>query len=265
MLDIDRNQIHLWVAVFDKLRDEALLRRYQNLLTLEEQKQQARFYFAKDRQRYLVTRALVRVVLSKYTTIEPQDWTFAVNSYGKPRIANVDDLAQRISFNISHTNSLILLGVTGDIALGVDVENYCLREAPVDLADHFFAPEELEELRALPIALQHYRFFEYWTLKECYIKARGMGLSVPLDQFGFRFPTDSTLRAFMRPGLNDFASRWRFWQFRPSPCYLAAVCAEHCDVPPQLIVRTIAPLAEERVIEYALLRTSEVLPATNAC
>ena len=264
MLDIDRNQIHLWMAFFDRLQDEALLQKYQNLLALDEQKLQTRFYFARDRQRYLVTRALVRVVLSKYTTIEPKDWTFAMNSYGKPRIANVDDRAQRLSFNISHTNSLILLGVTGDMALGVDVENYCLREAPIDLADHFFAPAEVDDLRALPIALQHYRFFEYWTLKESYIKARGTGLSVPLDQFGFRFPTDSTLRAFMQPGLNDFASCWRFWQFRPAPCYLAAVCAEHCGLAPQLIVRTIAPLAEEKIIEYALLRTSEVLAATSA-
>jgi 4'-phosphopantetheinyl transferase len=260
MLDIDRNQIHLWLAFFDRLRDETLLQRYYSLLTLEEQRRQARFHFAIDRQRYLVTRALVRVVLSHYITIEPQDWTFSVNSYGRPRIANVDDRAQRISFNISHTNSLILLGVTGDMALGVDVENYCLRAAPMDIADHFFAPEEVADLRAQPSARQRERFFEYWTLKECYIKARGIGLSVPLDQFGFQFPSDGTLSAFMQPCLNDSPSRWRFWQFRPAPCYLAAVCGEHCEVMPQLTIRRIVPLAQEEIIEYTLLRTSEASP-----
>jgi 4'-phosphopantetheinyl transferase len=260
MLDIDRNQIHLWVAFVDGLQDEALSQRYQSLLTLEEQKRQARFYFARDRQRYLVTRALVRVVLSKYTAIDPHTWTFNVNSYGKPRIANADDRTQRISFNISHTNSLILLGVTVDMALGVDVENYCVRDAPVDIADRFFAAEEVAELRALPEALRRERFFEYWTLKECYIKARGMGLSVPFDQFGFRFPTDDTLRVCMQPGLDDCASRWRFWQLRLAPCYLAAVCAQNCYVMPQLIVRTITPLAEEQITDYTLLRTSGAWP-----
>jgi len=257
MLDIDRDQIHLWLAFFDEIRDERLLQRYYNLMTLEEQKQQSRFHFLIDQQRYLVTRALVRVALSRYAAIEPQDWAFAANAHGRPGIGNVDGHAQRISFNISHTNSLILLGVTCDNALGVDVENYCAREALVDIADRFFAPEEVAELRALPKARQRERFFEYWTLKECYIKARGMGLSIPLDQFSFRFPSEETLCVSMHPDLNDRPSRWRFWQFRLAACYLAAVCAEHSEAMPRLIVRKVVPLTQEEPFDYTRLRTSE--------
>jgi 4'-phosphopantetheinyl transferase len=257
MLDIDRDHIHLWFVFPDEIRDEALLQRYYHLMTMEEQRQQSRFRLVIDQRRYLVTRALVRVVLSRYAPIEPRDWVFAANAFGRPAIANVEHRAQCISFNISHTNSLILLGVTCKRALGVDVENCSVRKAWADIADHCFAPEEVAELRALPKARQRERFFEYWTLKECYIKARGMGLSIPLGQFSFRFPTEETLCVSMHPDLNDCPSRWRFWQFRPTACYCAAVCAEHSGVVPRLMVRKVVPFMKEERFEYERLRTSE--------
>ena len=257
MLDIDRDQIHLWMTFFDEMRDERLLRRYYSLLAPEEQEQQGRFHFVIDRHRYLVTRALVRAALSRYVAIEPRDWTFAADAYGRPRITNVDRRAQRISFNISHTNSLILLGVTCDRALGVDVENYCTRNALIDIADRFFAPEEVGELQALPGERQRERFFEYWTLKESYIKARGMGLSIPLGQFSFRLPCERTLRVSMQPELNDCPSRWRFWQFRPAACYLVAICAECTEATPQLIARKVVPLVREEAFDCERVRMSE--------
>jgi 4'-phosphopantetheinyl transferase len=161
MLDTDPDQIHLWLTFLDEIRDEKLLRRYRGLLAPEEQRRLGRFVFTIDQTRYLVTRALVRTVLSRYVAIEPQDWSFAENVFGRPEIANDDDRSRRIAFNISHSNSLILLGVTGNKVLGVDVENYYARKAPLDIADSLFAPEELAGLRALPDAQQCERFFEY--------------------------------------------------------------------------------------------------------
>jgi 4'-phosphopantetheinyl transferase len=257
MLDLDRGQIHLWMAFFDEIRDEELLQRYDRLLAPEEREQRRRFHFEIDRHRYLITRALVRAVLSRYAAIEPRGWTFAANAYGKPAIANADRSAQRITFNISHTNSLILLGMTSDGALGVDVENCRARGAPLNISDQIFAPEELAELHALPRTQQHDRFFEYWTLKESYIKARGMGLSIPLGRFSFRFPSETTVRVSMRPELNDHPSRWRFWQFRPAASHLAAVCAEATEASQQLVARKVVPLLREEVFDCERVRTSE--------
>jgi 4'-phosphopantetheinyl transferase len=257
MLDLERGQIHLWMAFFDEIRDEGLLQRYDRLLAPEEREQRRRFHFEIDQHRYLITRALVRSVLSRYATVEPQEWTFAANAYGKPAIAKADRSAQHINFNISHTNSLILLGMTSDGALGVDVENYRAREAPLNIANQFFAPEELRELQALPRAQQHDRFFECWTLKESYIKALGMGLSIPLGWFSFCFPGEGTLRVSMRPELNDSPSRWRFWQFRSAASYLAAVCAEAAEASQQLVARKVVPLLREEVIDCESVRTSK--------
>src|SRR5205823_5574435 len=111
--------------------------------------------------------------------------------YGRPETANSE--ASNLSFNISHTHSLIVLGVTRGRALGVDVENFRAREVSIDVADRYFAPQEVAVLNASPQHEQQYRFFEYWTFKESYIKARGMGLSLPLDKFSFHYPDDGAV------------------------------------------------------------------------
>src|SRR5438132_13709418 len=151
---------------------------------------------------------------------------FSTNAYGRPEIVNPPAWDACLSFNIYRTHSLIVLGVTRRRALGVDVENVCTREISIDIADRYFAPEEVAALRAAPPRQQQYRFFEYWTFKEAYIKARGMGLSLPLDKFSFRYPDDRAVEIAIDPELTDETARWQFWQFRPRTEYLVAICAE---------------------------------------
>jgi 4'-phosphopantetheinyl transferase len=125
------------------------------------------------------------------------------------------------------------------------------------IANQFFAAEESAELQALPRAQQLGRFFEYWTLKESYIKARGMGLCIDLGCFGFQFPGERTVRISIRPELDDRPSRWRFWQFRPAAAYLAAICAEAAEASQQLVAWKVVPLLHEEVFDCKIVRTSE--------
>jgi 4'-phosphopantetheinyl transferase len=250
-------EIHLWLAFYDEITDEHLLSEYRALLNPAEKEQQSRFYFARDRLRYLVTRALVRTVLSRYLPIHPRDWMFSTNAYGCPKIANAEAKEECISFNISHTHSLIVLGVTRHRALGVDVENVEAREALLDIADRFFAPQEVAALNAVPAQQQQYRFFEYWTFKESYIKARRMGLSLPLDKFSFHYSHDQSVEIAIDPELADDATRWQFWQFRPRSEYLVAICAERVgDEPPILTVRQAVPMVSEKSYTPEFLRIS---------
>ena len=251
-------EIHLWLTFYDAISDERLHCAYRELLNAAEQTQELRFYFAKDRRRYLVTRALVRTVLSRYASIAPRDWIFSANAYGRPEIANAEAREEYLTFNISHTHSLIVLGVTQRRALGVDVENFAAREISIDIADRFFAPEEVAALAVVPRHQQQYRFFEYWTFKEAYIKARGMGLSLPLDKFSFHLPHDRAVDIAIHPELADDASRWQFWQFRPTPEYLVAVCAERLGTQsPRLVVHKIVPGRDENILSPVFLRTSQ--------
>lgn len=248
-------EIHLWLAFYDEITDEHLLSEYRALLNPAEKEQQSRFYFSRDRLRYLVTRALVRTVLSRYLPIHPRDWMFSTNAYGCPEIANAEAKEECISFSISHTHSLIVLGVTRHRALGVDVENVEAREALLDIADRFFAPQEVAALNAVPAQQQQYRFFEYWTFKESYIKARRMGLSLPLDKFSFHYSHDQSVEIAIDPELADDATRWQFWQFRPRSEYLVAICAERVgDKPPIVTVRQAVPMLSEKRYAPEFLR-----------
>src|SRR5579883_2344010 len=133
ILPLTSGEIHLWLAFYEEIASESLHSAYTNLLNAAEREQQARFYFARDRRRYLVTRALVRTVLSRYLSVRPEELIFYANSYGRPEILNAQAQAVGISFNISHTHSLVVLGVTKQRSLGVDVENVCAREASLDI------------------------------------------------------------------------------------------------------------------------------------
>ncbi|CAN5455923.1 4'-phosphopantetheinyl transferase superfamily protein [soil metagenome] len=255
-LPLSKDQVDLWLVFTDEIQDEALLARYQDLLTPQEKQQQARFHFPRDRHRYLLTRALVREMLSRYAPIAPQDWRFEPSAYGRPLITNEHPHAPAISFNISHTQGLIMLGVVRDRALGVDTETQS-RDAPLEIADRYFSQSESAALHALPAAMQRQRFFELWTLKESYIKARGMGLSIPLDQFSFDLARAGRVALEFESGFDDTASRWRFWQWQVSDHHLAALCLEIASNESVTVTaRRAIPLVREHEVELKLLRTS---------
>jgi 4'-phosphopantetheinyl transferase len=254
-IDLLPGQIHLWFALYDQIQDSQLHVQYRQLLSDSERIQEPRFHFAADRLRYLVTRTMVRTVLSRYAPLSPIDWQFKPNAYGRPGIENAAGMHLR--FNVSHTHHLIVLGVAREREVGVDVENLRARSAPLDIADHYFAPEELAALRSMPLAGQHERFFEYWTFKESYIKARGMGLSIPLDKFSFDLTGAREVRLATDPQLLDQAARWQFWSMRVASDYLVAVCGQKLDGASELVLRSVVPLASEDLLAIDLVRTSE--------
>jgi 4'-phosphopantetheinyl transferase len=259
VLELEHSAIHLWLG-FPETLDVTSLQCCWDILSKDERRREHQFHFPRDQRCYLVTRALVRLVLSRYVSIPPEGWVFGTTSHGRPEILNRDDGARNLVFNISHTRDLIVVGVTCRSALGVDVENTCERVAPLEIAGEFFAPGEASALRDLPREGRAMRFWEYWTFKESYIKARGVGLSLPLDKFNFRFPDERSVDIDIDPALAGDPTSWEFWQFRPTPHHLVALCATRaraCPEPP--VVRQIVPFASERIVPTAFSRHSPSL------
>jgi 4'-phosphopantetheinyl transferase len=196
-------------------------------------------------------------VLSQYEgDIAPAEWIFVPNAHGRPEIVNDHPAATRVCFNISHTRSLVVLALTHSRELGVDTEHFG-RAAPVEIADRFFAPSEVASLHALPPEAQRRRFLEYWTLKESYIKARSMGLSIPLDAFSFEFVGNRGVVMRIDPEQPASATNWLLWQFSVRGDYLIALCAERggSNVPGLLLKETV-PLLAERDLTAKELRVS---------
>jgi 4'-phosphopantetheinyl transferase len=193
---------------------------YRSLLTQAELARLARYAFDHLKVEYLITRALCRTVLSAYREVPPQDWSFVANEYGRPEISTPG--IEGLRFNLSNARSLVACVVTRTADAGVDVEEIERRGDPVAIADRYFSAQELQALNALPPERRRHRFFELWTLKESYIKARGMGLSIPLDQFSL-LVDERPIRIAFDPRLGDRAEDWQFELASLSEQHLLAV------------------------------------------
>ena len=255
--EVPPHDVHVWCAFCDEIRDEALLEAYERLLSADERERRSRFVFPRDRHRFLVTRALVRTVLSRYADVAPADWTFVADTHGRPEIAPRHARAAGLSFNVSHTPGLVVLGVGCGRPLGVDTEHVRSRQAPLGVAERFFAPAEAAALRALPEADQSRRFFEYWTVKESYAKARSLGLSLPLRDFAVQFIGDRGVALSVDGEISNAVSPWQLWQFSVAEDHLVAVCAGRTG-PGQarLVLRSVVPLQAEEDLDARELRTS---------
>jgi len=219
--------------------DEAVVAAGVSLMTGEEHERYRRLRFAAGRRLFLATRVLVREVLSRYTSVDPAEWRFVADPAGKPRIAQ-PVVSPTLHFNLANTSGLVVCGVTAaHEAIGVDAER---SDRPVDytaLAARFFAPMEADDVRAQPPERRARRFFEYWTLKESYIKARGLGLRLPLDQFAFDIDREDVRVSFTSPELDD--RPWRFASVDAAPDYLIAVGAETGGTALSLRAEAFAP------------------------
>jgi 4'-phosphopantetheinyl transferase len=233
--------------------------RYRALLTPQELERNARYYFTHDRLRDLVTRACVRTVLSRYVAqVAPSEWCFEAGAHGRPTITNQEAtlIGCALDFNISHSGRLVLVAVTCNAALGVDVE-CTTRSAPLNIAADYFSAAERAMLLSRPEAERPESFYRLWTLKESYIKARGLGLSLPLRSFAFTLPPDGPIVFSTDISLADAPTRWSFLQWRVARDHLAALCVERkSSTPVSLVVRRVVPLVEDSIMSVAGLIAS---------
>lgn len=239
-LPLPAREAHIWYARTAACDTPTLRAYYRSLLSEEERARHERLAFEYLKLEYLTTRALCRTVLSAYENMSPAQWQFSTNPYGRPEIATGGE-PLRLRFNLSNARSLVACVVTQEVDAGIDVEELDRPGEVVPLAEHYFSPAELHALYALPLKQQRHRFFELWTLKESYIKARGMGLSIPLDQFSFLLD-EPTIRVVPDQRLADVATDWQFQLYRPCERYLMAVCIRR-EQPPdfRIHLREVVP------------------------
>jgi 4'-phosphopantetheinyl transferase len=213
---LESNEVHIWtidLAAGPGNSDKLLA-----WLSLEERERAARFHFQRDRLRWLSARAGMRQILASYLGMRPQDLVFAHNDYGKPRID--PPLPKPLYFNLSHSRDLGLLGVAGQ-ELGIDLEYVDPACDWESLAPAVFMQQELAELFSHPASARRRLFFELWTGKEAYMKARGLGVSLP--PISFSVAAGSKLlakRTIMDPGHGD-GRIWSLYSLAIAPDYPA--------------------------------------------
>lgn len=219
-------EVHVWQAAL--AAPPATLAWLEGLLSADELQRAGRFHFARDRDHYILARGLLRVILSLYTGTAPKTLGFVYNSFGKPALAAGP--GQRVpSFNLSHSGDLVLYAIAAGRVVGIDVEQLRPELATAEIAERFFAPRERDALQALPAELRTRAFYDCWTRKEAYIKARGEGLSIPLDRFEVSLAPGTPAALLHSEGSPKEAARWRLQELDPDPAYAAAVAVEGHD------------------------------------
>lgn len=215
--------VHVW-RIDLRRGDEGRLR--ADLDDAEREKADA-FHFDRDRRSYIVAHAAQRRILAGYLDRDPRELQFRAGPYDKPYLADGGP-----EFNLSHSGDLALLAVAG-LEVGVDVErerDFGDAHAMADIARSQFAPAEFEAWSALPESLRTRGFFLAWSRKEAFIKAIGLGLNQPLDEFEVELHPQREAR-FVRFAKPEFREdEWALRNLDPAPGYAGALALRMRDV-----------------------------------
>ena len=222
-LTLSSNDVHVWCATLD----QPITRVQQLAQTLsdDERVRAERFHFDQDRKRFIVGRGVLRTILSRYVGIEPGRLQFCYGSQGKPYLKEKSG-GDALRFNLAHSHGMALYAFARGREIGIDLERVCAEVPGEQMAARFFSPLESATLRALPTKVKPKAFFTCWTRKEAYIKARGEGLSLPLDQFDVSIAPGEPAKLLNRRGDPLEASRWSLQELVPGPGYVGALVVQ---------------------------------------
>ena len=218
------NQTDVWRVTLNPMPDS--IQQAVFTLSADETGRAARFRFNEDRHRFTVSHIALRDVLARYLLCEPKQIDFTVGEYGKPVVVSKLNL----DFNLSHSGDYALIAVTRGRKVGVDVEHFRDELEIEKIARRFFSEKENVELMGLPAGQQCAGFFNCWTRKEAYIKAHGLGLSLPLDSFDVSLiPNQPAILRATRPNPRE-ASRWTLLSLDIDSQHAGAVAVERLDL-----------------------------------
>ncbi len=213
---LPENEVHLWYFKVDEFSMD--VESYEGLLSQKERKRANSFKFAKDRTVFVLARGLLRILSGRYLDHAPESIPFKYGEYGKPDY----DFQTPIKFNTSHSGNMIVLAFVKNCDIGVDIEKVKSDFDVIDIAQHFFSPDEIQTLETLPERKQVHGFYRCWTRKESFIKAKGSGLSFPLTSFSVSLELDSA--ELLRTEWDAIEIKeWQLFSFEPAYGYLGAL------------------------------------------
>ena len=219
-------EIFFFYTFLDRAGDREM-EHWAGHLSADEADKAQTFSLEKKKREFLVSRALVRFVLSECSGLLPSELTFFQNRHGKPELKTA---GTGLRFSLSHSGNMVACGIARDRNLGIDVED-TNRNVNLAIADRFFRGPEINWIREPVPRAEHEsrdRFLRIWTLKEAYIKARGKGLSMPLNLFSFGFCQGVPSVCFDE-SMDDAPESWSFYSFDLCGYKAAAALQFPCD------------------------------------
>ncbi len=215
------DEIHIWRAFLDlsSFETEYLF----GNLSADEIERANRFRFEKDKNRFIVARGILRRILGGYLGKDPHKIRFEYTSYNKPFLATKSD---NIHFNLSHSEAFALYAITPRQNIGIDIEYIRHDVAVLEIASRFFSQNEISSLDKISEDKQHNVFFQFWTRKESFLKAKGEGISFPMEKVDVSFINGKGLSHVTLLDEEKESMRWYVQDLFPGPGYVAAIAVE---------------------------------------
>ena len=220
------DDVHVWRARLDR---PSSARSLAPLLSPDERARAARFRFESDAVCFTVARACLRQILAAYLDADPGRLVFGYERNGKPFLI---EPRGALTFNLSHSGDLALIGVAWNCRIGVDIERRRLIADSERLAEQVFATAERVQLQSVSAPARADAFLDGWTRKEAFIKALGTGLSCPLDTFVVSLMPGIPAKLISVHGWSSGAGHWSLHGLAAAPAYAAAIAIEKVVTPP---------------------------------
>ena len=226
-LTLGPKDIHVWRASLNPA--PAIVDRLRQLLSADENARASRFHFERDRQHFIVARGCLRMLISRYLEVFPAEIQFSYAVNGKPQLRTSNAQTVGFHFNLAHSGGIELYAFTRVGEVGVDVELIRPEFTGDDIARRFFSPTEVACLNELPVESRPEAFFNCWTRKEAFIKAIGIGLSLPLNEFDVTLSPAVPAELLRTRWDESEAARWSLKAIDVGSDYAAAVAVAGHD------------------------------------
>jgi 4'-phosphopantetheinyl transferase len=175
---IQTDEIHVWRWPIDI--SDSQVEDFWRMLSPNEREKAGKFFFEKDRMRFIAARGTLRHILGLYLNENPGQIQFDYTAFGKPLLKSDSNL-KKYYFNLSHSENLALFAITGNGSIGIDIE-YIRYDVDIEsIISRFFSEREILMIQRYIGEKQQEVFFQFWTRKEAFLKATGKGLSFPLE------------------------------------------------------------------------------------
>lgn len=206
--------------------DDTWLAHMAEVLSIEERAIAAGMDSPERRRSYIAAHALLRMILGREAGVPPNELVFTYGRRGKPELAG--PVAKDLQFNMAHSRDMVVVAVARGRRVGVDIEHI---DEPGDvrrIAARFLSPRDRDMIEGLPAERQRDAFLRCWTRKEAYMKARGDGVSRPLDDFEVSHSTHagSPPRLLNVAGNPNEPERWELADLPAPRGFMAAIAVE---------------------------------------
>ncbi len=214
-------EIHICLLHLAPFNDKAV-NRCLYLLDDEERNRTGRIRHWETRRNFVLVRSVLRLLLGRWLSCEPNSIRFMLGVKGKPRLEGTEP-DQGLVFNVSHSGDFGLIALACDTAIGVDVERWRTMSNQDDIAKRCFSPDELAHWDRLPPENQQETFYARWSFKEAFVKATGEGIALGLDSCVIDLSAHSPCMTSI-PDRYGTPDAWRLKEINVEHGYSAAIC-----------------------------------------